>query len=129
MEPAVRRTWASDEAVERYFVVNRFDPARTKIIQWNGVDVGRVTVVWSPGEAFIEQIHVLPECQGLGVGTAVLEGLIHLARVMKRSVRLKCLCANPALALYVRVGFQEYDRNDTHCFLRISAGGTRSWQE
>ena len=121
MEPVVRRTWTSEADVARYFQANRLDVARTQIVQWDGVDVGRLSLIWSTNEVYIDQVHISPAYQGCGIGTAVLERVLRLARGMNRSVRLQCLLANPAANLYFRLGFDEYNRSATHYFLRIPA--------
>lgn len=123
MTPLVRKTWESDEELERYFDKNRYIADSTKIIELNGIDVGRVTLLWSDEEVYVDQIHLLPAWQGQGLGTRVLERIIVVARRLGRAVRLQCLRANPAVHLYRRLGFEEYDRSITHYFLRIPAGG------
>ncbi len=120
MEPVVRQTWTSEADVAAYFDKNRCDLETTKIIQWDGVDVGRLSLIWSTNEVYVDQVHVIPAYQGYGLGTAVLERVIRLARRMNRSVRLQCLLANPAANLYFRLGFEEYNRSATHYFLRIA---------
>lgn len=123
MAPVVEHTWADRQAVEHYFHKNRFATEGTRIIGLNGVDVGRVTLKWSDEEVYVDQIHLLPEYQSQGLGTAVLERVIVVALRLGRAVRLQCLRANPAVRLYGRLGFEEYDRSATHFFLRIPAGG------
>ena len=48
---------------------------------------------------------VLPDCRGQGVGTALLEGLLAVARERYTVVSLSVSAENPAVKLYRRLGF------------------------
>ena len=50
------------------------------------------------------QLH--PALQGLGVGKALIEGLIDEARAAGASIHLKVLSGSPARRLYERLGFE-----------------------
>jgi ribosomal protein S18 acetylase RimI-like enzyme len=121
MDANVRKTWADEVEVAYYFEKNRFVADATRIIQSDGRDVGRLTLLESPAEVFVDNIHLSPECQGQGLGAAVLQQVIDSAQTAGKSVRLQCLVTNRALGLYLRLGFQEYERTATHAFLRIPA--------
>ncbi len=124
MEPLVRQTWPDAAAVARYFAANGFDRDVTHIIQRGGVDVGRISLLVSATEVYVDQVHVLPQFQGHGLGSAVLARVIARAQAAGQDVRLQCLRVNPAAALYRRLGFAEYAASDTHFFLRIAAHGS-----
>lgn len=52
-------------------------------------------------------IAVLPSYQGLGAGTAMLNGLIQMARGVYPAIVLSVRAGNPAVRLYLRQGFRE----------------------
>ena len=123
----VARTWSNVSDIAAYFAKNRFDPEHTEIVQCNGQDVGRLTLLVTQDELFVDNIHVQPELQGRGIGGAVLRHVIARARREGRAVRLQCLRVNPAAKLYRRLGFVEQGQDATHFFLRLpSQRPTRS---
>ena len=67
----------------------------------------------APGYGFVSSdvpelaVAVVPECRGMGVGTALLRALISRAsEVGYRAISLSVESRNPALRLYKRLGFQ-----------------------
>ncbi len=127
MTPYVQQTWQDLSEVAYYFLKNKFTQVGTRIVQFNGRDVGRLTLIHSHDEIFVDNIHVHPDFQGRGIGAAVLRQVISEARRDGRAVRLQCLRVNPAEHLHRRLGFLELDRNATHFFLRLpSRAPTRS---
>ncbi len=72
---------------------------------------------------FLANIEFLPEYQGFGLGTVLIRGLMADAATRGLSVELTVLRVNPARNLYERLGFIEYDRNETHHFMRWSVVG------
>ena len=120
MERYVRATWPAESDVERYFARNGFDRGATRLIRLGARDVGRVSLSLSNEGIYLENLHVLPEYQGCGIGSAVVDRVVRGAWLLARSVRLQCLRVNPALRLYLRHGFEQYDRTDTHHLLRLA---------
>ncbi|MBV9467962.1 MAG: GNAT family N-acetyltransferase [Abitibacteriaceae bacterium] len=51
-------------------------------------------------------IAVLPQYQGRGIGTALLEHLLYTARAEFKAVSLNVRADNPAVRLYERMGFR-----------------------
>jgi GNAT superfamily N-acetyltransferase len=93
---------SEDERRER--VLARYDCA--EILSYAGRPLGLWKVV-REGKAWdLIQIQLQPEYQGLGLGKALIEGLIEEARAAGASIGLQVLNGNPARRLYERLGFE-----------------------
>jgi ribosomal protein S18 acetylase RimI-like enzyme len=55
---------------------------------------------------FIEEIALLPEVQGRGIGTRLIRDILQAAQRRGFPVRLSVFASNPARALYARLGFE-----------------------
>jgi len=84
-------------------VRSNFDCA--EIIELNGRPIGLLKVIRSPTEWRVSQIQLLPEHQGKGIGTKLLEEVLANARAAGLVVTLSALKINPAVRLYRRLGF------------------------
>lgn len=123
MSDYVSTTWPSFEDQETYFKKNTFDLSSTRIIQnndFNGTqDVGRISTLLKDGYYWIDNIHVLPETQSLGIGSFVLKQTLEEARAHGCNARLMLLKTNPVKDLYLRLGFFIYDETQTHYFMEF----------
>lgn len=79
--------------------------SNAQVIQVGNVAVGVFLVERLITHIQLEQIYLLPEYQGLGIGTALLNSLIAEAVQSKVPVRLRVLAVNPAKSFYKRFGF------------------------
>ncbi len=76
------------------------------IIQFHGNDVGFLVTSDTPEALKVNQIFILPEYQGRGIGSACLTRLIDDASLEQKSVTLQVLKVNTrGIALYQRLGF------------------------
>lgn len=114
MRDLVTRVWGWDDALQERFFADGFDPASSRIIVVDGVDIGVVAVRWSEADACLVGIEILPEYQGRGLGAAVVRGIIAEAVTRSLSVRLQVLKINPARRLYKRLGFVITGKTETH---------------
>ncbi|MGC0152329.1 GNAT family N-acetyltransferase [Chromobacterium vaccinii] len=65
-----------------------------------------------PDELWLLSLALLPACRGQGVGRALAQAALDAMRPRARSVQLTVDPANPAAALYRRLGFVEAGRDD-----------------
>lgn len=114
MKDLVARVWGWEDARQKQFFADHFDPAPSRIVVVNGEDVGVVVVVWGAADAFIASIEIVPAYQGRGLGTALVERVIAEARARGLPVRLQVLKINPARRLYERLGFVVTGETETH---------------
>ena len=88
------------------------------IIEADGRDAGGLWLESSADLIYIADLQVLPELQGRGIGTSVLEGLIAQAAARGVPVELSVLQVNPrARSLYERLGFRVMDEGNP--FIRM----------
>lgn len=116
MGPVVRRhqPWIPEEQAAR--ILHRFDCAR--VIARGGRDVGLWKAACDLTGWELIQIQLLPDCQGLGIGSHLIRGLQDECRRAGRDITLQVFASNPALKLYQRLGFQVAGR-DEHSFRMI----------
>jgi ribosomal protein S18 acetylase RimI-like enzyme len=90
---------AQAESFERQWV-----PAEVRIITVDGSDVGWLQSTVREDGLFIAQLFVDSPFQGRGIGTEVMNRLIH--DHADRALLLEVVKINPAVRLYERLGFQ-----------------------
>lgn len=118
MRDAIEKTWRWDEAWQRNDFERRFKEQHVSIIEAGGLDAGGLWLESSPDLIYIADLQVLPELQGRGIGTSVLQGLIAQAATRDVPVELVVLQVNPrARRLYERLGFRVMDEGDP--FIRM----------
>jgi GNAT superfamily N-acetyltransferase len=108
MHEYVEATWPNDPvAHQHYYQINQCDPSNTRIIQLDGKDVGRLSTTVRADCVFIDEIHILPEYQGRGVATNLVEQIFKEAREKGLPVNLTVLTVNHrAQNLYGKMGFK-----------------------
>jgi ribosomal protein S18 acetylase RimI-like enzyme len=104
---AVTATWGWDEAFQRRYFEEHWDPGPRQVIVVDGEDVGVLQVEWYVNHVFLALIEVAPAWQGRGIGSAVIRDVQAQAREAELPVTLQVLKANGrAKALYERLGFR-----------------------
>jgi ribosomal protein S18 acetylase RimI-like enzyme len=118
MHEPIEKTWGWNEAWQRNDFDARFNECVVSIIEAGGRDAGGLWLESSPDQIFIANLQVLPEFQGRGIGTWVMEGLLAEAATRRIPVELSVLQVNPrAQRLYERLGFKVIDEG--HPFIRM----------
>lgn len=121
----VEEVWGWDEEEQRQLHVRRYALQEFNVIQWSGIDVGIMAVVREPDCVKLNQMFVLPEYQGRGIGTACTMRVIEDAAASELSVRLKVLKVNSrAIRFFQKLGFNSIGESDTHVLMerRCSPG-------
>lgn len=107
MREYIEATWGWHEEWQEEYFRRKYDPAKRRIIQVDGRDVGVVVVEERNDELYLGLIEILPDYQRQGIGTAVVESLKAKGKTLGRPVTLHVLKTNlPARQLYRRLGFQ-----------------------
>lgn len=117
----VEATWDSDSERERYYEINKFQQNGTKIIQLDGVDVGRMTVTRKCRVIMLDEIHILPEFQGRGIGSQAIQNLLAEAKEKKLPIELVVLKLNPVNRLYDRLGFEVCREDSERYYMKRNA--------
>ena len=115
-------------AIEPYFGWNRmqqeesfstwFKPNEARIITADGTDAGWIQQRQNTAEIFLGSIYVTPAMQGKGIGTSVIQDLLHLAGLQSQAVTLAVMKINPAIRLYRRLGFHATHEDDYKVYMR-----------
>lgn len=95
--------------------------ASFQVIEREGESIGRLYVARWENEMRIVDISLFPEFRGSGVGTQVLRELQEEARGADKSLTIHVERFNPALRLYLRLGFQEIEDKGVYLLMRWSA--------
>ena len=115
----VAQTWGWDEAWQRAYFWDRFDPAANRIVVLDGRDIGVLAVSDRHDAIFVKRLYVLPAYQGRGIGTQLLRGVMARAFTRGLPVRLHVLKVNPARRLYERLGFTQVGETETSYVMEV----------
>ena len=111
--------WDEVEA-ERLFNVQWVAGAH-EIIVCDSIGCGYCRVEYLNDHILVRELVIDPRSQGRGIGTQIMQGVIEEAQARKVPVRLQTHIVNRAANLYRRLGFQEYDRTNTHLLMEWRA--------
>jgi GNAT superfamily N-acetyltransferase len=104
-----------DEAEQRQLHQQRFGAQDFRVVHLAGTDVGIIAVVVTPDCLTVNQLFLLPEHQGKGMGHRCMLLILEEARQLGLPVRLRVLKVNPrVLAFYQRLGFVRTGETATH---------------
>lgn len=87
------------------------------IIELDGQAIGRLYMFWGPTTLNLIDITLLPEFQGQGIGSALIEAQLRRADEQGLHVELFVESYNPAQRLYGRLGF--YVCGDSGVYLKL----------
>jgi len=111
----VRQVWGWDEDEQRRLHQRRFASQDFQVIVVSGADVGILALSRKSDRLRVNQLLVLPDYQGRGIGTACMKQVIEDATGRRLPVRLQVLKVNRrAIEFYRRLGFSDTGVDDTH---------------
>ena len=111
----VEQIWGWDDTYQKELHNRRFASQDIRIIQFCGTDVGFLSTSTNSDTFNVDQIYILPEYQGKGIGAACMKRIIADANLAQKPVILQVLKINTrATAFYQRLGFTIVDENSTH---------------
>jgi len=95
-----------DEALQDTYANRAFDAGGMQIVSWGGEPAGVVGFEDHPEYLWLKEVFLLPEFQGRGIGSAIVQMSIFRAQAAGKEIRLQTLRANlGAKRLYERHGF------------------------
>lgn len=101
-------TWGWDDDWQRTHFAEHYAPARNALIvrpALGGPAIGRISLTRHWRKVFLRDIELIASERNGGIGSAVLNAVLTLARESHRPVELLVLNCNPARRLYSRLGF------------------------
>ena len=111
----VERVWGWDDNYQRKLHDERFAAQNVCIIQWCEVDVGFLAISHTSGMLKVDQLFILPEHQGRGIGSACMTRIVDDAGLEQKPVMLQVLKVNTrGIAFYQRLGFTIVGESTTH---------------
>jgi ribosomal protein S18 acetylase RimI-like enzyme len=106
MREHVIATWGSwNDARVRAESIEDASLPEACVVLVNGKSAGVMTVRRFEDHLQLEQLYLLPEFQGLGVGTFLVRGLLAESKASGIPARLRVLRVNPAKHFYEKLGF------------------------
>lgn len=108
------RPWREEEQDQR--VMAHFDSGR--IILREGREIGLLKVVREADHFHLVQIQLLPDFQGRGIGTAIIQSLQEECGALGLPIVLEVYLSNRSIDLYSRLGFAIVERVDRFCTMR-----------
>ena len=111
----VEQVWGWDDDYQRELHNRRFDSQDVCIIQFSGTDIGFLATSSTPDMLKVNQIYILPEYQGKGIGSACMTRIVDDASLEMKSVALQVLKVNTrGITFYQRLGFSIVGESRTH---------------
>jgi GNAT superfamily N-acetyltransferase len=115
----VEKVWGWDEEEQRQLHERRFRSQDFRVVSLAGADIGIMAVVTTSECVKVNQLFLLPEHQGKGVGRKCMSLVMEEARRLSLSVGLRVLKVNlPAQAFFQRLGFVRTGDTDTHVLMK-----------
>ena len=90
-----------------------------RIIIADNKEIGATNFFEENNEYVVGLVLIHPDYRGKGIATKIINDYINIARNNNKSIRLSTYKYNPAQKLYERLGFKQYDEDDTNSYLRI----------
>ena len=104
--PYIEQVWGWEDEFQRAFHSDNFKPDNTTLLVYEEREIGLLEVTEESDSFFIQSLLLVPDFQGRGIGTALLQQYITEALAVNKPVRLDVLQVNKdALKLYQRLGF------------------------
>jgi GNAT superfamily N-acetyltransferase len=108
MREYVEATWTWDDVWQRTHFASHYQSWHQAVIVRTDepvTDIGRLSLTFHWRRIFLRDIELVASERGHGIGTALIAGVLDLARASERRVELMVLRCNPAQRLYARLGF------------------------
>jgi ribosomal protein S18 acetylase RimI-like enzyme len=111
--------WDDEEQCESF--KNSTDGHSHVLLLQNSRPIGFVHIFQSESGIHLNRICIVPEHQGTGIGTAIIQEVIS-SNTQGRPIMLQVFPNNPARDLYYRLGFRETKRTTTHIHMAYASG-------
>lgn len=101
--------------------LSKFEPEKVQVIEYGGMDIGRLRVVRSQESIYIGGIQILPEFQGKGIGASILADIVSESESSGIPITLEVHHVNEkAIAFYMKLGFEETGRTEEQLTMKYT---------
>jgi len=130
-EELSRTTWIEAEkeiflkqqfTAQHQFYMQQFNRAKFEVVLKNNEPIGRLYVDRREDEIRLIDIALLPKHRNQGIGTSLLLELIDEAKKADKPLRIHVEKYNPALQLYLRMGFREIKDTGVYYLMEWTPG-------
>jgi GNAT superfamily N-acetyltransferase len=101
--------WDRPRIVSKFRRGYKLAPAQ--IICVGDKPIGWIQVADFVGRLHLRQLHLIRDFRGQGIGTRLIKELLQCADAVGKPVTLDVMHGNPALSLYLRLGFRQTGQN------------------
>ncbi len=108
---------------QRKYYGEQFKSAKYYIIEYNGMEAGRIIIDRESETIHLMDIALLPEYRGKGLGSQLIRGLMLDATREGKPIRLYVEIFNRALHLYERFGFKRLQQVGVYYEMEWKPGG------
>ena len=116
----VRQFGAWDDEIQARLFSQKWVPEAFEILLMDGRPIGCIRVEDHPDHVLLADIQLLPEFQGRGLGSSLIQNEIARARSLHKPLRLQVLTSNHrARDLYLRLGLEIIGNTDRHFILSV----------
>lgn len=109
-------------AAQSQHYAGHYPTCERRIIEREGIPIGRFFVDRWKDQIRIVDIALVPEERGKGTGTFLLAATLREAAATGLPVTIHVEAYNPALRLYERLGFRRMDTNGVYFLMRWAQG-------
>jgi len=102
--------WNLTESTEAF--ASYFDVEEIQIVTANGDDVGWIQVSKNDDAFCLDQIHLIEQARGNGIGERLIRNVIAAANMEGKVTTLSLVRGNRSIALYERLGFRLVGEDD-----------------
>jgi ribosomal protein S18 acetylase RimI-like enzyme len=113
MLSCIEATWGWDDEFQSNGFSNNLKPTDWKIIRNGNERIGGFVLKESSGHLWLEMIILKPSYQQKGVGRSVMSHIQGIAKEKSLPLRLSVIKANPVKPFYLKLGFCQYDEDDS----------------
>ena len=120
-EEQIQQFLAMQFAAQTDHYAEQYDPSGFFIIEQQDRPIGRLYRELQDNDIHVNDIAIIPEMRGSGLGTMLLQEILDEAKAAGNTVSIYVEHFNPAKRLYHRLGFQEIGQNGVYHLMKWEA--------
>lgn len=117
----IKDIWGWDELYQKNETLCSIRENGTNIILMENKAIGIFETIEDTSKCNIIEIELMPNYQGMGIGTKLITDCIEKSRTSKKSIEIGCFKTNiGAIKLYQKIGFEVYEESETHFMMKLT---------